>query len=225
MVHLLNIPNQTHPALPIQALSLFNRAVFLRLVVGSTEIKEKTMDLLHMILNAQNGGMVDQLAKNFGLGSSEAKNAIGQLLPSLAKGIQNNTSKQGGLDSLLAALQKGNHQKYLDNPDLLKSNDTVTDGNNILGHILGSKDVSRNIAGHASTKTGLDTGILKKMLPLVATMAMGAMSKQTSGGGTLSALAPGQQSSSLIGNLTSFLDADKDGSIVDDLLNLGKKFF
>jgi hypothetical protein len=203
MMHLLNIPNQTHPALPIQALSLFNRAVFLRLVVGSTEIMETTMDLLHMILNAQNGGMADQLAK----------------------GIQNNTSKQGGLDSLLAALQKGNHQKYLDNPDLLKSNDTVTDGNNILGHILGSKDVSRNIAGHASTKTGLDTGILKKMLPLVATMAMGAMSKQTSGGGTLSALAPGQQSSSLIGNLTSFLDADKDGSIVDDLLNLGKKFF
>lgn len=56
-------------------------------------------------------------------------------------------------------------------------------------------------------------------------MAMGAMSKQTSGGGKLRALAPGQQSSSLLGSLTSFFDADKDGSVVDDLLNLGRKFF
>ena len=183
------------------------------------------MNLLDMILNTQNGGMIDQVAKKFGLGSSDTKNAIGQMLPSLSKGIQNNLSKQGGLDSLLGALQKGNHKKYLDNPDLLSKDDTVADGNNILGHILGSKDVSRNVAGQASAKTGLDAGILKKILPLVATMAMGAMNKQVSGGSSLSGLAPDRQSSSLLGNLSSFLDADKDGSITDDLLNLGKKFF
>jgi hypothetical protein len=183
------------------------------------------MNLLNMILNAQNGGMVNQLAKNFGLGSNDAKNAIGQLLPSLSKGIKNNISTQGGLDSLLGALQKGNHQKYIDNPDLLSKSDTVADGNNILGHILGSKDVSRNVAGHASAKTGLDAGILKKMMPLIATMAMGAMSKQTSDG-TISKLASGgQQSSSLLGSLSSFLDADKDGSVADDLLSMAKKFF
>ena len=136
------------------------------------------MNLLDMILNTQNGGMIDQVAKKFGLGSSDTKNAIGQMLPALSKGIQNNISRQGGLDSLLGALQKGDHNKYLDNPDLLSKDDTVADGNNILGHILGSKDVSRNIAGQASAKTGLDTGILKKMLPLIATMAMGALNKQ-----------------------------------------------
>jgi len=185
------------------------------------------MNLLDMVLNAQNGGMVNQLAKNFGLGSNDAKNAIGQLLPSLSRGIQNNISKPGGLESLLGALQKGNHQQYIDSPDSLNRSNTVTDGNNILGHILGSKDVSRNVAGHASQKTGLDAGILKKMMPLIATMAMGAMGKQASGGGALSQLASGgrQQSSSLLGGLSSFLDADKDGSVADDLLNLAKKFF
>ncbi len=184
------------------------------------------MNVLDMILGAQNGGMVDQMAKNFGIGSSDAKNAISKLLPSLTRGIQKNISQPGGLDSLLAALQKGNHNKYIDNPDMLNSRDTVTDGNNILGHILGSKDVSRNVAGHASAETGLDAGILKKMLPLVASMAMGAIGKQASGGGGLSQLAGGgSQSSSLLGSLSSFLDADKDGSIADDLLNLAKKFF
>ncbi|MDX1775093.1 MAG: DUF937 domain-containing protein [Desulfobulbales bacterium] len=185
------------------------------------------MNLLDMVLNAQNGGMVSQLARNFGLGSDDAKNAVGQLLPSLSRGIQNNISKPGGLDALLGALQKGNHQRYLDNPEMLGSSDTVNDGNNILGHILGSKDVSRNVAGHASTRTGIDAGILKKMLPLVATMAMGAISKQAAGSASMSGLAAGsgQQSSSLLGGLTSFLDADRDGSVADDLLNLAKKFF
>ena len=53
------------------------------------------MNMLDMILNAQDGRMVDQLGQQYGLGSSDAKNAITQLLPSLAKGIQNNASKQG----------------------------------------------------------------------------------------------------------------------------------
>ena len=183
------------------------------------------MDLLNMIMNAQNGGMVGQLAKNVGLSSGDAKNAIGQLLPSLARGIQNNTSKQGGMDSLLAALKKGGHQKYFDNPGELNDSGAVKDGKNILGHILGSKDVSRNIAGHASAQTGIDASILKKMLPLIASMAMGALSKQTSGGTNVGGLAPGRKSSSPSGGLFSFLDADKDGSIADDLLNLAKKFF
>lgn len=183
------------------------------------------MNMLDMILNAQDGRMVDQLGQQYGLGSSDAKNAITQLLPSLAKGIQNNASKQGGLDSLITAMQKGNHQQYIDNPNLLNSGETISDGNNILGHILGNKDVSRNVAAHASAQTGLDVGILKKMLPLVASLAMGAMSKQTSGSDNFSGLASGQQSSTHLGALSSFLDADKDGSIVDDLLNLAKKYF
>lgn len=165
MIHLLNIPNKTNLLCLCRQCICFFGLLFSDTLLSSIAIKENTVDLFNMILNAQNGGMVDKLAKNFGLGSSEAKNAIGQLLPALAKGIQNNASKQGGLDSLIAALQNGNHQKYLDKPELLNSSDTVTDGNKILGHILGSKDVSRNIAGHASAQTGIDTGILKKMLP------------------------------------------------------------
>ncbi len=41
----------------------------------------------------------------------------------------------------------------------------VSDGNNILGHILGSKDVSRAVADRASANTGIDSGMLKQMLP------------------------------------------------------------
>ena len=48
----------------------------------------------------------------------------------------------------------------------------------MLGHILGSKDASRQLASEAAARTGLDVGILKKMLPAIAAMLMGGLSKQ-----------------------------------------------
>ena len=172
------------------------------------------MDLLKMILGANNGGNVRELAGKFGLEEPQAKSAVEQLLPSLTQGLKNEIGKPGGMDALLGALQKGNHQRYLDDPTELDRAETTTDGNGILGHLFGSKEVSRNVAARASAQSGIDGGILKKMLPLVATMAMGSMSKQTQGGKTRD-----------MGLLGSLLDSDGDGSVADDLMNMAKKFF
>ena len=148
---------------------------------------------------------------------------MGQIAPALAKGLQNNVS-QGGLGDLMSALGKGNHQRYLDDPSSLASADSLQDGNNILGHIFGSKDVSRQVASQAASQTGLDDGMIKKMLPMVASLAMGAMSKNAASSGMLGASSAGQDSG-VAGMLASFLDADKDGSIVDDLASMAGKFF
>ena len=83
--------------------------------------------------------------------------------------------------SLARALQGGKHGRFLDDPGALGMGDTLSEGNKILGHVFGSKDVSRNVAANAAQKSGLDMGMLKKMLPLVATMVMGGMSKKTGG--------------------------------------------
>ncbi len=182
------------------------------------------MNLLDAILNAKEGGAARQLGSDFGLGAAETKSALSQLLPALSSGLKQNASSQDGLQSLLSALGKGNHSKYLDNPSSLGASDTVKDGNGILGHLLGSKDVSRRVAGQASQQTGLGEGLLKKMLPVVAPMAMGALSKQASQPGFQSQVAGGS-SSGILGMLSPFLDADKDGSVADDLLGMAKKFF
>ncbi|MSR14147.1 MAG: hypothetical protein EXR86_06185 [Gammaproteobacteria bacterium] len=63
------------------------------------------------------------------------------------------------------------------------------------------------------------------MLPVIASMVMGAMTKQAAGAG-LSNLQrePGANSggaaSPLGGLLTAFLDTNKDGSVVDDVLGM-----
>tara|TARA_R110002095_G_scaffold168076_1_gene145834 strand:+ start:751 stop:1305 length:555 start_codon:yes stop_codon:yes gene_type:complete len=183
------------------------------------------MDLLKTILEAKGGNVTNQLGNQFGLSDSQTSSALAQLIPALAGGVKKNV-KQGGLDSLVTALNTGNHSQYLDNPSQLENASTVSEGNAILGHLLGSKDVSRQVAAHASQNTGIDSSILKKMLPIVATMVMGGMSKQSGSGGVLGSLLGSRQanqSSSGVSNmLMSFLDQDGDGNVVDDLMG---KFF
>lgn len=182
--------------------------------------------LLEMILKSQNGAAVEQLARNFGVSGQDATRAIAGMLPGLSRGVQSSVSSPQGLEALSKALGQGRHQQYLDRPDSLGDQSTIQDGNNILGHILGSKDASRQLAGEAAASTGLDAGILKKMLPAVAAMLMGGLSKQEASTGALRQASTGAADSSAIGAmLTSFLDADKDGSVADDLLGMAKKLF
>ena len=182
------------------------------------------MNLLETILGANNGGNIQQLAQNFGIGEDQAKSAIGQLLPALASGLKKNSQSQGGLQSLLGALNSGNHQRYLDQPERMVQENTRSEGNSILGHILGSKDVSRQVASRAAERTGLGGDMMKKMLPMVATLAMGALSKNSQNAGALGQFQGQQQAKS--GNLlTSLLDQDGDGSAMDDLLGFAKKLF
>lgn len=189
------------------------------------------MGVLDVILGGNNGHLLNTLARSAGIENNDLKNVIEQLLPSFSKGIKTNAKNAEGLGGLINALNSGKHQRYLDDSDALNGSAAVNDGNAILGHIFGSKDVSRNVAGHAAQKTGVDSGIIKKLLPLLATAVMGVLSKETAGGSggntgfNLSNLIGGGDSSMVSNLLTSFLDADNDGDITDDLLNIAKKFF
>jgi hypothetical protein len=197
----------------------------------TNKLSEVFMNLLESILNANDGCAVSQLASQFGLNQEQAASAVQSLIPALAGGLQRNI-RGGGLDDLLGALTKGQHQRYLDNPSGLNSEAAREDGNGILGHILGSRDVSRQVAAQASTRTGISESVLKKMLPAVAALAMGAMSKQTTSTSASSAGLPGLAagagsggSAGLLGMLTPLLDRDGDGSVVDDILGSASQFF
>ena len=191
------------------------------------------MNLLETLLNASDGGVVKEIAKGLGLSEDDARKGVGQLAPALARGMSRNTKQPGGLEALLGALSSGQHQQYVDEPQRLAQPESIADGNAILGHLLGGKDVSRNVAGHAAQETGIDSGILKKMLPMVAAAAMGSMGKQTAGAapsggaGLLGALMGGgqQKDAGMAGIVEGFLDSDQDGAVVDDLLDIAKKFF
>ncbi|MEP6342340.1 MAG: DUF937 domain-containing protein [Maricaulaceae bacterium] len=213
------------------------------------------MNLLDMIMSAQGGGVAQQAGAQLGLNQQQSQSAIAALLPAISSALKQNTAKPEGLAGLLGALQNGSHGQYLDNAQAVAQPSAVTDGNAILGHLFGSKDVSRAVAGHAAQQTGLDSSLLKKMLPMVAAMAMGSLSKQTSQpsmaqglaglamgqlmgggqkasglGGLLSAVLGGgqkkqvaQQHQQGLGMLGNLLDADGNGSVMDDVLKMAMK--
>lgn len=207
------------------------------------------MNLFDMLTQASGGAAVQQVSQKTGLSQDQTSMAIKALLPAIAAGLQRNAGQPGGLQSLLGALENGNHDRYLDKPETLAQPDAIMDGNAILGHLLGSKDTSRAVASQASQKTGIDSQLLKMILPMIATMAMGSLSKQTkepnmlqalagvlnggqpqapSGGlgGLLGGLLGGgqkqaaQQPQGALGMLGGLLDADGDGSPMDDIFKM-----
>jgi len=185
------------------------------------------MDFMDLLKAAGGDSSLGQLAKTVGLGSSDTSKLVEALAPALMRGMQKNTADDNGLAGLRRALETGGHDRYIDKPELLASKKTRKDGNNILGHIFGSKDVSRNVAAVASKDTGIDAGLIKKALPLLATLAMGAMSKKTSAGRELgtSASAGGLGPlGDLLGGLTGG-GAKDDGVGLDDILGMARKFF
>lgn len=180
------------------------------------------MNLMDSILNEKNGAAISQLASQFGLNENQATSAVQNLIPALAGGLQRNISQGGGLEDLLGALKNGQHQRYLEEPSALNSDDARAEGNGILGHILRSKDVSRQVAAQAATRTGISESVLKQMLPVVASLAMGALSRQT---GRSAAAAATGSGAGILGMLTPLLDRNHDGSVVDDVLGSVSRLF
>lgn len=176
-----------------------------------------------------NRDLIEQLARGAGVGESDARTGLEALLPAVTRGIQREAGSSSGLESLVKALGSGHHDRYLDSPDLLGSPATRDDGNAILGHVFGSKDVSRNVAGHAARDTGIDSSLLKKLLPLVASLAMGALSRSSQAGAELqqrqSSSGAGDLLGALIGGLAGGGSASRENdSPLDDILDLAKKF-
>ncbi len=204
------------------------------------------MNILQMLEQAQGGNAISNLGRQFGLDDNQASSAVKALLPALSSGLKRNAASPQGLEALLTAVQSGAHERYLDTPDALNEPAARDEGNAILGHLLGHKDVSRAAAAQAAAQTGIDSGILKQMLPLLAGMAMGGVAKQTrqpdimsaitgamsganqagAGGGLLGQLAGaalgGKSKGRGANPLMNMLDADGDGSAMDDIFNMLK---
>ncbi len=155
------------------------------------------MTLMDMI-GQMAGGTAQQAGSPYGLNPQQSQQAVGALLPAISSAMKRNASSPQGMAGLLGALQTGGHDRYLDDPRALQQN-AQTEGNGILGHLFGSKDVSRSVASRASEQTGLPVDALKKMLPMVAMMAMGAMGRQSRGNSGMQGMLQGALMNQLLG--------------------------
>ena len=135
--------------------------------------------LFDMLANSQNGNGMEALARQFGLSQQQTQAAVDALMPAFSKGLKQNTSDPYGLGAFMTAMASGQHAKYFENPANAFSPAGMNEGNGILGHLFGSKELSRAVADQAAQATGIGQDVLKQMLPALASMLMGGLFKQS----------------------------------------------
>lgn len=184
---------------------------------------------------AQMGG-IESMARELGVSESQVASGATALAPAILGGLKKQTQAQagglGGLGDLLGQLGGGG---LLDQV-LSREPTDMSQGNDVLGQIFGSKDVSRTVAQNAATQSGLSPELLKKMLPMLAMLVTGYLAKQQGGstdqlgtdgglGGLLGGLLGGARSGAAPagGGLGSMLDMNGDGNALDDILRMAGK--
>jgi hypothetical protein len=178
---------------------------------------------------AQTGG-VQSMARELGITESQATAGAAALLPAILGGFQKQAAQPSNADALGGLLGRLGGGALLDDVVSPKPTD-IGRGNDLLGQIFRSKDVSRTVAADASAKSGLDPSILKKMLPILTMLVAGYMAKQRGSsaggamggglGGMLGGLLGGKGAG---GGLGSMLDMNRDGNPLDDIMRMaGRK--
>ncbi|MGC1633648.1 MAG: DUF937 domain-containing protein [Gelidibacter sp.] len=156
---------------------------------------------------------------------------LSMALPVLMTAMKRNASTPEGAQGLLNAITNQHDGSILSNLSGLFSggvDESVTaDGSKILGHVLGSKQ--SNVEQAISLKSGIDAGSVAQILKVAAPILMGLLGNQAKqqnvnspGGldGLLGGLLGGASKNNQQSFLESILDADKDGSIIDDVAGL-----
>jgi hypothetical protein len=163
------------------------------------------MSILDSILSAGSGGVVNQLAGQFGITADQAGSAVKSLFPALAGGIQEKLkSGDSGLESLLSG---GTLSQFVDNPSALASPAAVEQGKSLLTRVFGSGDMSNIVSGVAE-KAGISSGVVSNMLPVAATLLGGFLSKSAAAGGSLTdtlGQLSGATSEGLLGSVKSLV--------------------
>jgi len=186
------------------------------------------------LLNSDMGKtLISGASKQLGQDQNSTASALASALPLMIGAMKNNASTESGAAGLLSALNNDKHDgSILDNIGSIVGGSNIddnvmSDGAGILKHLFGGKE--QNVAAAVSKSNGMDAGSAMNLLKVAAPFIMGFLGKQTrqqnisSSNGIADMLGGllggdgGQQQQSIV---TSLLDADGDGSAIDDIASM-----
>ncbi|MCG8327660.1 MAG: DUF937 domain-containing protein [Chitinophagales bacterium] len=194
-------------------------------------------NLMDLLQGSLSEGMIDQLSQQIGGADKEQTAAAASgIVTTLMGALAKNASNADGATALNNALDRDHDGSIL--TDIMgmlggqtqASNSSMLNGAGILNHVLGNKqggaiEMISKLSGLDSSKTG-------SLMTMLAPVIMGALGKTKRDQGLdvagLASLLSGtvtsqQQQNPTMNLVTSFLDSDGDGSIVDDVANIGMK--
>lgn len=198
------------------------------------------MSLLALLQQSQNGQGLGQLASQFGLDADQAGGLAEMLAPAIGSAAKQQ-AEAGGLEGLLGALKGEGMGAMFDDATAAAAPEGQKAGMDFLQGLLGGESNAQELATEAANRSGIDAGTVAQFLPALAAMLQGGMQKNMPdnaiegmmsglmGGGTQSGGGLGGLIGGLLGGnkggsgpdlgmLTQMLDADGDGSPMDDIL-------
>lgn len=162
---------------------------------------------------------------------NKTQDVLTMALPVLMTAMKRNAATPEGAEGLLSAIGSKHDGSILDNLSGLfeggVNSGVLDDGGKILGHVLGGKQ--KNVEMALSQKSGVDAGSVAQILKVAAPILMGVLGSQAkkqnvnnANGleGLLGGLIGGNSASQEQSFLESMLDADGDGSIIDDVAGM-----
>lgn len=197
------------------------------------------MEITDLLRGNLPDGLLDMLSSQVGADSQDqTEAAVNGLLSTLTAAISKNAATPEGANSLVSALDRDHDGSVLDDVmgflggQRTSSNASMLNGAGILKHVLGGRQT--NVYDMIGRMTGLDQNKVGKLAITLAPLVMGALGKARSQkgmnvGGIQDLLGKTVQSEaqqrSEMSLLTRFLDRDGDGSVMDDLANMGIQAF
>ena len=191
-------------------------------------------NLLELIKGQMGDGLIDQLTHQIGGGARREQTAVATdgIINTLIGALAKNVTSQDGARNLDHALQRDHDGSLLDNiGDFLQGNvreeqRRTTNGAGILNHLLGNRQ--SGVVDMISRMSGLDQSKTGNLMTTLAPIVMGMLGKQKrqnnlDAGGIMNLLTNSVQrerrdpGNPLIDMATRFLDADGDGSALDDI--------
>ena len=185
------------------------------------------------LLNSDLGkSIVSGVASQTNQPPNKTHEVLTMAMPVLMAAMQRNASSPEGAQGLLSALTNQHDGSILNNLGGLfgdggVDDKVINDGSKILGHVLGNKQ--SNVEKAISAKSGIDAGSVAQILKVAAPILMGMLGNQAKqqnvnspGGleGLLGGLLKGNSPQNERGFLESILDANNDGSIIDDVAGM-----
>lgn len=176
------------------------------------------MNILNTILESGlNENFLNSISSKTGIDSNSLQSLVKDLAPQLLNGAKANLASENDSSDLINMISNTNLDSLSQNPEQLDNLDT----SNMLGQLFSSLNENESdVANAMSSKSGIDSSLISSLLPMLAPLIMGALNKQTN----LSA-SDTSNTNDVTSMLTGFLDKDNDGSVVDDLFVMAKKFF
>ncbi|MBN2867921.1 MAG: DUF937 domain-containing protein [Flavobacteriaceae bacterium] len=185
------------------------------------------------LLNSDVGKtIISGVSGSTGTDQNRTSSVLTMALPVMMKAMERNAAASPeGAQGLLGAIMDKHDGSILDNLGGLFSGgvdeDVKTDGDKILGHVLGAK--KEGVQQVIGQKAGLDAGSVGDILKVAAPILMGVLGKQAKQnnvsstndlGGLLGGLLGGSGAKEEQSFLEKILDADGDGSVVDDVAGM-----